>query len=82
MFPVVVDRPEAVAAALLRAGVPITRFGATLWPGVDAGVCANSADLGRRLIALPCHQALEDDERAWLHAQVRHALETCAAVPA
>ena len=82
MFPLVVDRPEAVAAALLRAGVPITRFGATLWPGVDAGVCANSADLGRRLIALPCHQALEDDERAWLHTQVRHALETSAAVPA
>ena len=82
MFPLVVDRPEAVAAALLRAGVPITRFGATLWPGVDAGVCANSADLGRRLIALPCHQALEDDERTWLHAQVRQVLETCAAVPA
>ncbi len=82
MFPLVVDRPEAVAAALLRAGVPITRFGATLWPGVDAGTCANSADLGRRLIALPCHQALEDDERAWLHTQVRHALETSAAVPA
>ena len=82
MFPLVVDRPEAVAAALLRAGVPITRFGATLWPGVDASVCANSADLGRRLIAFPCHQALEDGERAWLHAQVRLALETCAAVPA
>jgi dTDP-4-amino-4,6-dideoxygalactose transaminase len=82
MFPVLVDRPEAVAAALLRAGVPITRFGATLWPGVDASVCANSADLGRRLIAFPCHQALEDDERAWLHAQVCQALETCAAVPA
>jgi perosamine synthetase len=82
MFPLLVDRPQAVSEALLRAGVPMTRFGATLWPGVDASVCANSADLGRRLIAFPCHQALDDDERAWLHAQVRQALEACAPVPA
>ncbi len=82
MFPLLVDRPQAVFDALLRAGVPMTRFGATLWAGVDASVCANSADLGRRLIAFPCHQALDDGERAWLHAQVRQALETCAAVPA
>ena len=82
MFPLLVDRPQAVFETLQRAGVPMTRFGATLWPGVDASVCANSADLGRRLIAFPCHQALDDGERAWLHAQVRQALETCAAVPA
>jgi hypothetical protein len=82
MFPLLVDRPQAVFDALLRAGVPMTRFGATLWAGVDASVCANSADLGRRLIAFPCHQALDDGERAWLHAQVRQALESCAAVPA
>jgi dTDP-4-amino-4,6-dideoxygalactose transaminase len=82
MFPLLVDQPQAVAEMLIRAGVPITRFGATLWPGVDASVCANSADLGRRLIAFPCHQALTDAERAWLHAQVRQALEACAAVPA
>jgi dTDP-4-amino-4,6-dideoxygalactose transaminase len=82
MFPLLVDRPQAVFEALQRAGVPMTRFGAALWPGVDASVCANSADLGRRLIAFPCHQALDDAERAWLHAQVRQALEACTAVPA
>jgi dTDP-4-amino-4,6-dideoxygalactose transaminase len=82
MFPLLVDQPQAVADALQRAGVPMTRFGAALWPGVDASVCANSADLGRRLIALPCHQALGDAERTWLHAQVRQVLEACAAVPA
>jgi dTDP-4-amino-4,6-dideoxygalactose transaminase len=82
MFPLLVERPEAVSEALLRAGVPITRFGATLWPGVDADICTNSADLGRRLIALPCHQDLTDAERAWLHAQVRQALIACAAVTA
>jgi len=82
MFPLLVDRPQAVADALQDAGVPITRFGATLWEGVDASVCANSAWLGQHLIALPCHQALDDAERAWLHAQVRQALQACAAVPA
>lgn len=82
MFPLLVDRPQAVAEALQRAGVPITRFGAALWEGVDAGVCAASVELGQHLIALPCHQALADAERAWLHAQVRQALATCAAVPA
>ncbi|WP_075794055.1 aminotransferase class I/II-fold pyridoxal phosphate-dependent enzyme [Massilia putida] len=82
MFPLLVDRPQAVFETLQRAGVPMTRFGAALWPGVDASVCPNSADLGRHLIAFPCHQALDDAERAWLHAQVRQALETCAAVPA
>jgi len=82
MFPLLVDRPDAVAAALQRAGVPITRFGATLWEGVDARVCPVSVELGRHLIALPCHQALGAAERAWLHAQVRQALDTCAAVPA
>ena len=82
MFPLLVDRPQAVADALQRAGVPMTCFGAVLWPGVDASVCPNSADLGRHLIAFPCHQALDDGERAWLHAQVRQALEACAVVPA
>ncbi|WP_322402081.1 aminotransferase class I/II-fold pyridoxal phosphate-dependent enzyme [Massilia luteola] len=82
MFPLLVDRPQPVFEALQRAGVPMTRFGASLWPGVDASVCANSVDLGRRLIAFPCHQALDDAERAWLHAQVRQALDACAAVPA
>ena len=76
------DQADAVFEHLRRAGVPMTRFGATLWPGVDASVCANSAELGRRLIAFPCHQELDDAERAWLHAAIRNAAESCAAVPA
>lgn len=79
VFPLLADQPQIVAARLLAAGVPMTRFGATLWPGVDAGVCANSIALGQRLIALPCHQALTDPERAWLHATVRAVLADCAA---
>ena len=82
MFPLLVDRPQAVADALAGAGVPFTRFGATLWKGVDASVCPDSVHLGRHLIALPCHQTLTDAERAWLHKQVRQALAAGMAVPA
>lgn len=78
VFPMLVARPDTVIARLQQAGVPMTRFGATLWPGVDAGVCANSVGLGRRLVALPCHQALTDAERAWLHATVRAVLASDA----
>jgi dTDP-4-amino-4,6-dideoxygalactose transaminase len=81
VFPLLADQPHAVAERLQQAGVPMTRFGATLWPGVDAGVCANSANLGRRLIALPCHQELTDAERAWLHLTVRQVFTTAAVAP-
>jgi dTDP-4-amino-4,6-dideoxygalactose transaminase len=60
----------------------MVRFGATLWPGVDETVCANSVALGRRLIAFPCHQELSAAELAWLSATIRQALHTTAAVPA
>jgi len=58
------------------------RFGATLWPGVDATVCATSVELGQRMIALPCHQALRSTELAWLIATVRQALQASAKVAA
>jgi dTDP-4-amino-4,6-dideoxygalactose transaminase len=82
IFPLLAERPEALFEALQAARVPMVRFGATLWPGVDASVCANSAALGRDLIGLPCHQELDDAELAWLGATVRHALQTSAAVAA
>jgi perosamine synthetase len=78
VFPLLVDDPQPVFDILHGAGVPMTRFGASLWPGVDASVCANSVDLGRRLIAFPCHQELNDAERAWMLATIRSALQTCA----
>ena len=82
VFPLLVDQPEAVFARLQAAGVPMVRFGASLWPGVDAGVCANSVALGRQLIALPCHQELREAERGWMIAAVRDALDACAKVAA
>jgi dTDP-4-amino-4,6-dideoxygalactose transaminase len=82
VFPLLAERPEALFEHLHAAGVPMVRFGATLWPGVDETVCANSVALGRRLIAFPCHQELSAAELAWLSATIRQALHTTAAVPA
>jgi perosamine synthetase len=74
VFPLLADEPERLAAALSAAGVPFVRFGETLWPGVDASVCPVAADLGRRMVALPCHQELRADEIDWLIVQVRKAV--------
>lgn len=82
VFPLLAERPQPLFEALQAAGVPMVRFGATLWPGVDDSICANSIELGRRLIAFPCHQELSDAELAWMGAAIRKALEATAAVPA
>jgi perosamine synthetase len=74
LFPLLVEQPEAVFGRLIEAGVPVTRFAETLWPGVDAGVCANSAALSRQVLAFPCHQELRAQELDWLIAQVAKAL--------
>jgi len=78
VFPLLVDQPEALFARLHAAGVPMVRFGAALWPGVDAGVCANSVALGHQLIAFPCHQELREAESGWMIAAVRDAADACA----
>ncbi len=82
VFPLLVEQPEAVFERLHAAGVPMVRFGASLWPGVDATVCANSVALGRQLIAFPCHQALREIESRWLIAAVSDALRAAARVAA
>jgi len=79
VFPVLAEQPEALFDILHAAGVPMVRFGATLWPGVDDSVCANSMVLGRRLIAFPCHQELDEDELAWMSNAIRAALRTIEA---
>jgi len=82
IFPLLVEQAERAADLLQDASVPIVRFGAVLWPGVDASVCANSVALGCRLIGFPCHQELDEDEWQRMHSAVRQALEAAAAVPA
>jgi perosamine synthetase len=71
LFPLLVEQPQPLFERLRAQGVPMTRFGETLWPGAD---CANSADLSRRVIAFPVHQELRADELAWMAAAIRTAL--------
>lgn len=73
-FPLVVDQADAVAARLGAAGVPVVRFGHPQWPGVDASVCANSAQLAASVLALPCHQELQQGELEWMIAEFTAAL--------
>jgi perosamine synthetase len=74
LFPLLVDDPEPLFARLHAAGVPMTRFADTLWPGVDASVCASSAALSRRVLSFPVHQELDEDELAWMIAALRTGL--------
>jgi perosamine synthetase len=73
-LPLLLERPQPVFEHLVRARVPVVRFGETLWPGVDASVCANSALLSQRVLAIPCHQELRDEELDWMAARIREAL--------
>lgn len=82
VFPILVERAEALFDVLHAARVPMVRFGAVLWPGVDEGTCANSVELGRRLIAFPCHQELDAAELSRMIAAIRAALEATATVTA
>lgn len=74
MFPLWVEQPQAVFERLLAAGVPVTRFAQSLWPGVDEQVCANSVALSRQVLAFPCHQALQPGEVRWLGAAIAAAV--------
>lgn len=76
LFPLVVDDAETLFTRLRSEGVPMTRFAETLWPGVDASVCANSAYLSRHVIAFPCHQELRPEELAWISGAVRGVLQS------
>lgn len=73
LFPLLVDDPEPAFARLCAWGVPVTRFASTLWTGVDAATCANSAALSRRVLAFPLHQELLEHELAWLCERARAA---------
>lgn len=82
VFPVLAERADEVGELLRAAGVHMVRFGATLWPGVDAGTCANSVALGRHLIGLPCHQELLPSELECLCRRIRQAFAAAAPLAA
>lgn len=75
MFPLLADDPEALFDAVCDAGVPVTRFGYPLWPGVDESVCASSSMLSRHVLAFPCHQELRDEELDWMIATLQTLLQ-------
>ncbi len=74
VYPLVADDPDALAARLAAARVPVTRFGHPLWQGVDAATCPNAARLSHSVLALPCHQELRAKELDWLIAALRTAV--------
>jgi dTDP-4-amino-4,6-dideoxygalactose transaminase len=73
-FPYLADDPGPLLARLRAAGVPVVGFGRSLWPGMDASVCAVSAELSHRVLGFPCHQELRDDELATMLAAITEAL--------
>ncbi|WP_256081141.1 aminotransferase class I/II-fold pyridoxal phosphate-dependent enzyme [Massilia sp. YIM B04103] len=81
VFPLLTDDPHAIFGTLKMAGVPVIRFGEYLWPGVDAGVCATSVDLSRRVLQFPCHQELTEQEMEWMVDHIRNALLAQKAPP-
>ena len=72
-FPVVLDDPAPAFDAMKRAGVPIVRFGETLWQGVDERTCPVSAALSRQVMGFVCHQELRAEELAWMTDAIRSA---------
>jgi dTDP-4-amino-4,6-dideoxygalactose transaminase len=73
-FPLLIDEPERVFALLKQAGVPIIRFGETLWPGVNESTCANSVEFSRKVFQFPCHQELNQGELEWMIDTIRRTL--------
>ncbi len=67
VFPLLVDQPETAFQRLQAAGVPLVRFGVPLWPGAGAEAEA----LARRVLGLPCHQALSAGELAAIVTALR-----------
>jgi dTDP-4-amino-4,6-dideoxygalactose transaminase len=74
LFPLLVDDAEGVFARIRQLGVPVVRFAETLWPGVDAGRCPDSAYLSRHVLAFPCHQELSEREFDWMRARLVEVL--------
>jgi perosamine synthetase len=61
MFPLLIDLPERHFHALKRLGMPIWR-----WDEMAISDCPVATRYSRQLLHLPCHQALSDQEFAWM----------------
>jgi dTDP-4-amino-4,6-dideoxygalactose transaminase len=74
VYPLLADDPEPLFARVRAAGVPVTRFGQPLWPGVDETICGHGPRLARHVLSFPCHQELRADELDWLVAAIERAV--------
>jgi perosamine synthetase len=73
MFPLLVDDPAPAFYPLKRLGVPLWR-----WDDMAVSDCAVSRRYRQGLFHLPVHQALSDDQMAWMLAAVRRAIAPSA----
>lgn len=69
MFPLLIDHPERHFHLLKRLGMPIWR-----WDEMAISECPVATRYSRQLLHLPCHQALSDDELAWMLAALARVM--------
>lgn len=69
MFALRVDDPPALFYPLKQLGVPIWR-----WDDMAVSSCTVSARYRQGLFHLPCHQALDDAQMAWMTSSLRIVL--------
>ena len=61
MFPLLIDQPERYFEPLKRSGLPIWR-----WDSLARSHCPTAAEYRLKLLHLPCHQSLSDDDLDWM----------------
>ena len=69
VYPLVLKKPEAAFRQLKAKAVPLFR-----WEELAANVCRVSNYYRERLVQLPCHQSLRENDVEWLIKQVREVL--------
>lgn len=75
MFPLHIDHPDPHFYWLKHLGVPIWR-----WDEMADSSCPIARDYRLRLLHLPCHQALTENQMAWMTAAVGRTLQRFAGV--
>ena len=61
MFPLLIDHPAPHFYLLKHLGVPIWR-----WDDMAVSGCANATAYRTRLLHLPCHQGLSEQQMDWM----------------
>lgn len=71
MFPLTIEYPLPHFYWLKQLGVPVWR-----WDEMALSACPVACDYRLRLLHLPCHQSLNDDEMDWLLAALAKVMHT------